>query len=574
MQKFRTLICVKVALLTSMAFAVADTSRHQINSSAETQPPFIASINMAEPNRSPSRITSLDVVGIGVSVEMFRQGKVWDELQKHPTDSILPTDLSKYPNSFSERDLASDKRAADTLEYGASHFVEQWPIPAISIWSYCNDPVEPGTLPGETNYAFFNKRIDALRMPAGMHAHKIQSLGAFFSNEPEEVLERAFQFFDGNPEVPALVVMVSDGDMTRQYTGDKSREAYWNDGPRKSGAMTETFVALMLARRDRVDALRPFAGTPATALHAAGPVKPGFKPSKYLPEPWTADQISQFDHLPTIAVLQRPIRVTYMKDKDGNPTFDDAKKAKLISTNAQQIEFKKAFDAALQDIPGGHPARIFYDTNGSSTGARVVPLAQAVHNSIPDFDLFQPDQGYDITARMGNTGAASPFVQWALAAMATYQHKDSAMTVNLRQAGEVMITIVTPAGDTSTHPMGHPFNFNLAPEDGGPAVPVAPPPKSQHSSSTAPVPARSDVPRQEALGAKQSSGDICMQSGVWRCDPPDAVAGDTHALAAGRRLPLVRRQKDASSIGKMLGGDKYDLAPAVYTLISYDMPSA
>ena len=210
--------------------------------------------------------------------------------------------------------------------------------------------------------------------------------------------------------------------------------------------MTEAMVVLVLARRDRVDALRPF--TPQTtgdrnaqfhterdrqlnaaraAARAAGKPEPQqlvFKPSRYLPTPWTEQQLSQFDQLATIAVVHRPVRISYRKDKQGNPTVDPAKQASLMHDQEQQAAFKVGLDAALRDIPGGKPARVFYDTGGPVTGRHVVPLSLAAYHSLPGFDLFKPDHGYDLSARLGNTGAASPFVQWALAAIASPRQEE------------------------------------------------------------------------------------------------------------------------------------------------------
>ena len=431
-------------------------------------------------------IVSLDVLGIGLAVEKFRQSEVWIEIQEHPKGSILPADLSTYPTNFTIKELAMDKRSADVLEWGASRFVEQWPIPSISIWSHCYKPEMPDTsFDGKTTYDFFNDRIQDLRRPAGMHAHQIASLGSIFLNEPEVVLERAFQFFDQNPEVPALLVFASDGDMTRLWTGDVSRRPYWEEGPRRIDSMTEAMVVLVLARRDRVDALRPFAphatgdrnaqfhtererqlNAARAAARAAGKPEPQqlvFKPSRYLPTPWTEQQLSQFDQLATIAVVHRPVRVSYRKDKQGKPTWDPAQQTSLMHDQEQQAAFKAGLDAALREIPGGKPARVFYDTGGPAAGRHVVPLSLAAHHSLPGFDLFKPDQGYDLHARLGNTGAASPFVQWALAAMAAHHQKNSSLTVNLRRNDEATITAVTPSPDSSNPNKTNPLDFKLAP---------------------------------------------------------------------------------------------------------------
>ena len=459
MKLLHTIIGVAAALTATLALA-ADAPLKDYN--AVTNPIFNSRVLMtATPANASARLSTLEVMGIGLSVEMFRQAKVWEELQKHPGGSILPSDLSTYPTNYTVKELASGKRAADTLEYGGSHFVEYWPIPSLSVWPFCDDKEEPSVVSeGKTNYAFFYNRINRLSSEAGMHGHEIASLGSYFQNEPEEILERAFQFFDGHPEAPALLLLMSDGDMTRGIAGDKSRKPYWSEGPRRFDSMAESFVVLVLARRERVDALRPFAWHSAAnsgeefktqrdqrmnAKKVAGTLT--FKPSKYLPEPWSDQQLQQFDSLPTIAVLHRPIRVSYRKDKDGKPTVDPAHQASLMHEPEQQAAFKTAFDAALKEIPGGKPARVFYDTAGPATGRHVVPLSLALGASLPGFNLFNPEQGYDLSARIGNTGAASPFVQWALAAMAGFKNKDAGITVNLRQSEEATITVVTPAAD-------------------------------------------------------------------------------------------------------------------------------
>ena len=472
-----------VLISASLSAATAVPS----SSSDATILPFNTKVIMNTTSANPAvPIVSLDVMGIGLSVEMFRQSQAWIEIQKHPKGSILPVDLSTYPTNFTIKELAMDKRSADVLEWGASRFVEQWPIPSISIWSHCYKPERPDTsFNGKTTYDFFNDRIQDLRRPAGMHAHRIASLGAIFLNEPEEVLERAFQFFDQNPEVPALLLFASDGDMTRLWTGDVSRKPFWEEGPRRIDSMTEAMVVLVLARRDRVDALRPFtAGATGdrnaqfhternrqlnaarAAARAAGKPEPQqlvFKPSRYVPTPWTEEQLSQFDRLATIAVVHRPVRVSYRKDKQGKPTFDAAQQTSLMHDQEQQASFKTGLDAALREIPGGKPARVFYDTGGPVAGRHVVPLSLAAHHSLPGFDLFKPDQGYDLHARVGNTGAASPFVQWALAAIAAHHHKNASLTVNLRRNDEATITAVTPSPDSSNPKKTNPVDFKLAP---------------------------------------------------------------------------------------------------------------
>jgi hypothetical protein len=69
---------------------------------------------------SVSASATLDVMGIGLSVEIFRQSQAGLEMQKRSKQSILPADLSTYPTNYTVRNLTTDKRSADALEWRAS----------------------------------------------------------------------------------------------------------------------------------------------------------------------------------------------------------------------------------------------------------------------------------------------------------------------------------------------------------------------------------------------------------------------------------------------------------------------
>ena len=110
-------------------------------------------------NNPPSRLTTLDILGIGLSVEMFQQSDVWLAMQDNPNGSILPSDLSAYPTDEAAKELATEKRAAAALAGGASRFVELWPIPSVSIWPQWRetDPSDSGC---KTSVDDFNCRVD------------------------------------------------------------------------------------------------------------------------------------------------------------------------------------------------------------------------------------------------------------------------------------------------------------------------------------------------------------------------------------------------------------------------------
>ncbi len=445
---------LKISLLFACCL-IGDAHTQNQQPKSRTHPIFESKQIMNTSANPP--ILSLDVVGVGITVEMLRQGQVWQTMQKMGDALALPTDPDKYEKASVYRELISEKRAANTLEWAAGAFVEKWPIPSVSVWPDKLRVEEfDKDIPSLSTFGYNYERVNNLRAPAGMHHHKIALLGAVFKDDAEEVLERAFLFMEQNPQVPVILILASDSDDNRASTGHPNHEKYLKSGPRLHGAMSETVVALVLARRERVDAMRPGAKA--------------FQASQYLPTPWNAEQIEVFDSLPTIAIIHRPIRISYLKDKDGKPTFDAKQKAKRLSPQEQQAAFQAALTGFAKH---GEPARIFYDAGSAATGKHVVPLTMALHQALPHFDLFDAAHGFNIHRRLGETGTASPFVQWAVAAIAAFKQNEVSYAVNLRQANEATISVITPAKDKTKrrHPKGDPIDFNLSLGDGTLAAP-------------------------------------------------------------------------------------------------------
>ncbi len=486
-------------------------------------------------------LSSIDVLGLGLYVEMFDHSQILGELQQHLDGAIIPADPTAFPMVAREREAASDARAREAVKSAMEAFVKQWPIPSISVWPYCENPKAVKGLPGASHgYPYFDDRINDLRILAGLHQHKVKSLGAFFSDNPEDILERSFQFFDGNVNVPALLILVSDGDQVRSMLGDLTRKAYCGDGPRRYGSMSESFVALLLARRDRVESMR--------SARPGGGV--GFSPTKYLLEPWTDQQIQHFESLPTIARIHRPVRVAHCKDSEGRPTFDTANGSQVMRSKEKQETLKAGMDAVLKCTREGNPARIFYDLGDTSRGRNTISLSNVINSSLPEFDVFDPGMGCDVRLRLGETGAASPFVQWALASIAAFDSKEESVAINARQTGESTVTVITPVIDErklgkSTATDGELIHLVAAPK----------------------------VTRAVAIGVRMKSGDECPQMGMWRCDPPDAEAGATHLIRSGRTFPTVSVARTLTAWEKLRGESSFQKVAANWTLESYHSPS-
>lgn len=490
---------------------------------------------------------TLDIIGVGLSVESLYQDRLIDALKKNPDGLIFPPSaLPPHPSSRKDKELAVMRRGANAVISTLENFVHQWPIPTVTVGASRAD-VGNHALSAVENVSTFLQF-------ANLPHRKSVSAGLQFSNTPEGVMDRVFSFFEITPDLPALLILASDGDITREFIGDDSRNAHWGGGARRYDCMVESMAALLVARRDRVDAMRPFA-VPAAQREAGARVVAGFKPGKFVAEPWSVEQIRHFDSLPTLAILHRPIRIGFCRDSEGKIAYSAGDNGVAMKTPERQATFKEAFDDALKLIPGGKPARIFYDAGRTDPSSHLVSLSLAANASLPEIDLHRSPDGIDICRRIGDTGATSPFVQWALAALESSMSRSASMTLNLRQRDEATITAILPAP---------------------PRKEKAPPAKAQPKLETPaiiPIPQQIDLTRTVAIGAKLYTGAECTQSGTWRCDPPDAQAGATHYIQAGRKLPPVRIPRNLTVWQKARGESELELVSATYTLVSYEAPN-
>lgn len=131
-----------------------------------------------------------------------------------------------------------------------------------------------------------------------------------------------------------------------------------------------------------------------------------------------------------LAKLHRPVSVSLLRADHGERPERDALAAQLASA------WNKATDAVASAL-----ARVFYDGGPNSTPlAELVPALTAAHSSL---DLHDSRKSYDLSQRLGDTGAASPFVAIALATMASYQNADTSVVIPLRRKDQATIISVT-----------------------------------------------------------------------------------------------------------------------------------
>jgi hypothetical protein len=462
------------------------------------------------PTTSP-RLDTLDIVSVGMSLDVYRQGQVWDQLQQQDArqreslhvGSILPTDLTKYPVTADSKNNAYDQRKADALELALRNFPEAWPIPTVTVVRNYNAQAPRLRTAPEYVRAMLTNMVIRLRQDAGLHWHEIHQLrnGQICNDTPENTVEAIFRAFEANPDMPALLVYVVDGYNMAGVLSTKDKGLIGvGNGPRQPGELTDSMVALVVARRERVEWLRYFAKyakpnpaplSPRFAGWERHP-KQNFQPSPFIPQPWTRRGFEQWDALQTLAVLHRPVTVPLVAP-DGTRLKYDALTAELAN----------GWTGATNGLTPP-PARVFFDSGQPSVA--LAELVPALKEAKSPLDLLQSNNSYDLTQRLGDTGAASPFVGIALATMASYANADTSVVMPLRRADQATVIAVTSA-TPGFKPTRHPFGVRLMAQtarNGQPSAIIQEQRAAEHRTAEAAEPAMRAVDPDRTAREKQT----------------------------------------------------------------------
>jgi len=412
---------------------------------------------------------TLEILGLGLDVEKFRQTWTWEAIEQlSPDKSILPEDPKAYPWSKQEKSFLHEQRAGNTINHAMSWFVEEWPIPTLMVGSAMHRAGQPTTLAAPFLMVPYEKIPDETdnwlvgwlggdRQAGGLHKSGFLVMETLYSDTPEEALGHAFAFMDAHSEVPAVLISIRDGSWDRDTYSVEGTPSLVIDGYRQPNEMSESFTAFVLARRERVEAMRSHA-TGNKLADALTPfwdkVRPSgaFHTTEFLTKPWTKEQFAQFDALPVLGRIHRPQTVSYVKD--GKP----------LSDKARTEAFRQGWKAALETLPdGAKPARVLFDC-GPGKAVRVAPLVSALYHEGPDLDIHKPKEGTDLTKRLGDTGADSFFVGTALGVIASHRHRDISAVVSFRrQDGATLVMVTPPTVDEfqKKHPGGEdPLNLS------------------------------------------------------------------------------------------------------------------
>jgi hypothetical protein len=81
----------------------------------------------------------LEVISMGVTLDKYRQGRLWDALQSgNAYTSIREKDPKKYPWGETDKLEMMGGRGGDTLENGAGYTVMDWGVPVFNARPACH----------------------------------------------------------------------------------------------------------------------------------------------------------------------------------------------------------------------------------------------------------------------------------------------------------------------------------------------------------------------------------------------------------------------------------------------------
>ena len=425
----------------------------------------------APPTASPP-LETLDILSLGISLDVFRQGQVWQTLQQQNAKqnaalhvgNILPTDPKKYPQGADDKDMAYIRRKADALESGLKNFLEKWPIPTITVVRSWNATAPNLRFTPQRTQTMLASMVNSARTEAGLHWHRVRNLqdGIICNDTPESLVENLFQLFERNPDLPAVLIYSVEG--INMAGALSSKDVSLTSlgaiaGPRQPDKLTDAMVALVVGRPERVEWLRYYAQYAKVNENKIDPEFRGwgwrkppveFQPSEFIPQPWTQRAFEQWDAMQVLAKIHRPVTVSLKRPDNGERLKREALSAQLAAG------WNKATDALTPK-----PARLFYD--GGLNSRPIAELSPALHAAHSSLDLLDSRESYDLTQRLGDTGSASPFVGIALATMASYLNADTSVVMPMRRQDQATIIPITSA-TPGKKPVGNPFGINLMPQ--------------------------------------------------------------------------------------------------------------
>ncbi|WKB50824.1 type VI lipase adapter Tla3 domain-containing protein [Eleftheria terrae] len=501
-----------VAAFFGWRWHVGQGEARQSASSSGHPPSHPAAATAALPSAEVERTEVLEVVGLGVTFEKYRQGQLWEALQNGgAVSSIREQDPKKYPWSADDKAGQAATRVAHAVDNGLRGTPMYWGIPVFNASGPISDPTMADR-PDAPQIGI----ADAVDV-VGMGWHLLVAGPRRFEERPDRLLEDVFEFFDNHRDVPFVVLTSNDGLEPRDLHRAPGTPALLRNG-HYVPETPDTDVVLVLARRDRVNALRQWAFedvdeasasveelnrrgvarrlylaydafqragrgegggrrptvdewlkvstdfvrnsgvysegvSPWTKLGEpdAGSPNRSFKPTPWFPVPWNKDQLASFDRLPTLGYVHRPVFVKTVDENGQALSRSDARAAVLAS----------GWQRALQSLPESDrlkaPSRIVSATGGNTD--QTVALHHVLNDwsdqGGPELDPGKVGQWLNVDRKLGDTGAATLFAQISIGIMGSYRAGGTSVAINMRDDKETSIVFITPPGEEQRRKQQH-----------------------------------------------------------------------------------------------------------------------
>ena len=174
-------------------------------------------------------------------------------------------------------------------------------------------------------------------------------------------------------------------------------------------------------------------------------VPANWKPTPWFPIPWSKEQLEDFDKLPTFGFLHRPVWVSLTDEHGKRLEHEETRRAALAKGWAEAV-------ALLPDtLREAGPARVILATGDHNERLidlhRVLDSYHEANPKTPAYDANKPEVFVNTDRRLGNTGAATLFMQMAIGTMASYADGGPSMAINYRDGNEVSLVLITPPSE-------------------------------------------------------------------------------------------------------------------------------
>ncbi|WP_164075648.1 type VI lipase adapter Tla3 domain-containing protein, partial [Stenotrophomonas maltophilia] len=194
---------------------------------------------------------SLEIRGVGMAPGASHQTSVWKNIREKGSDfaSIYSQDPLDYTDSEQWRRDSAEIRMGAAFKYAVSDAVAYWPIPTFAV--------EPPNV-GKFEFMGAAGLIDAGRFGGSLGVTLFLWQQDANTTRAQPTIEKIYNFFDENPEPPAVVLAVRDGEVMRDRYSPQDKPLI-SEG-HYVPSIIDTTAVLTLARSDRVDRyLRPYA---------------------------------------------------------------------------------------------------------------------------------------------------------------------------------------------------------------------------------------------------------------------------------------------------------------------------